>query len=830
MKAPSDRLTPFDIPLIGKFRNDIDPMYFEIGDFQELINLRYTDKTPIGISGMSKVNETGYTSITGGFQFTKTGPNESHIFLQTSNEANYDLLKSDNSAVVPNIDTYSIFKSFSSNTKCYFSMAPDNSMVVCNGSSNYVWGGNEMRTANFINYDDSGSSFWYDFTDQINNSFSDSLNIATMKRVAGSPTHTYAYIGATRPIQGINIYMGSVVNAGAAGSATVYYWSGSAWVVCSSIVDGTSSGGLTLAKSGKISFQSTVSTAKAKIIRENMAYWYKLDFTNVDNNVTITQCTLDAPVQSIVDIWDGISRPIYSCFRWNTKYADFLLGSSGTNPYVSGDTTTYADWGGMVANTWPFYVGFSERMTGIIITLPDDLYVNTTASTTLTVSYWNGTAWTAVSGLSDGTSSSGISFNQSGTISWDSPAASSEFKTTVANENEFYYYRFMWDKTTYDHIRVSSVKGIPSQNNINAFKFSLFWQNRLFLCNDQNLYKNMIWCSTYNTLQAFNGSDSVKKYIGGNEPLVAGSTLFTRYGGSLYDNAILFKKSEVHLVDGTDSSNWKVYQVSDEVGCIAPGTLRKCNTSYEITQGITKHVLIWMSQRGIEIFDGNTVATISVDINNYFDSSKSDYINLSMADSFSSYYDNVRFEYHVMFATGSSTTLNKEMVYDLRRKKWYEVERGTGKHLTCGFRVIDTAGMEYIYAGTEDGYLECLESGTTFDGNSISYSLQTGDVALNKSLNYVTSIRNLKIISKTISTSTAQVYITHYSDSETTGLDITPFSQQMTDKRIYSIKRSLGSNASVFHSIKLEVVTNNETIGFSPLYIGGFIQTIREDT
>jgi hypothetical protein len=189
--------------------------------------------------------------------------------------------------------------------------------------------------------------------------------------------------------------------------------------------------------------------------------------------------------------------------------------------------------------------------------------------------------------------------------------------------------------------------------------------------------------------------------------------------------------------------------------------------------------------------------------------------------------DEENLEYHWLFASGTSTTLNKEYVYDLRRWKWYEIVRGTGKQLQTGFTVHDVAGNAYTYGTIDTGYMERLEYGNDFDGSSIVHTFQLGDIALADNPLYETraSYVNLSMIAK--STTTALVNYTHYVDTKLAGVTST-MSPVSAGRRISNVVTNINSEPGVFHSPKFTMTTNNETIGFEPLYMGYFYKMERE--
>ena len=629
------------------------------------------------------------------------------------------------------------------------------------------------------------------------------------------------YIGATRPLKGVTFYIGTA--NGNAATVAGYEWQGSSWVSLD-VTDGTSSGGKTLAVNGEISFPSTVTTSKPKFVKNIFGYFYQFAFTGVDTATTIYYVTTDAPIQSVVDIWDGTPRSIASAYIYTTAYYD-VTTNVYKQDYLASDATTFAACGSLTSSQY-IYLGFNYRLSGMRFTLPDATAINTTANTIMSIDYWNGASWIGVGFVDDGTSSSGVSFAQGGTAFWNALPVGTEFQVNVSSSDTYNYYRVHFSQTLSSSVKLDMVEGIPAPEQIGIYRFAFNWQNRLWLFNEVSGRRDSSRCTAYGTNCSFNGSDSAKINYGDNSEITAAGSLFTRYGGTLYDNMIVFKKDSMYLVDGTTPQNWKIYTVSDTLGCIAPLTLQKCDVAYEIAPGITKHVLMWLSTRGIEFFDGNAISTVSDDIDTFFEPSSPDYINTAMTNSFCSYYDEENFEYHILFATGANTTLNKELAYDMKRKKWFEVSRGTGKDLSSAWTVIDTQGCAYNYGGTRDGYIERLGIGNTFDGNNIVYTMFLGDLPLIDTLDYTSDLRHVKLTALAKTTASTGT-ITHYRDGEPTGMDLPAFSMASAN-RIFYTKKSVNRKASC-HGIKIVVSTNDVSIGFEPLMISLLYRVGRED-
>ena len=318
----ADDLAPYSFTFTGKWNPTENPMLLDDYGLQDIQNLRKWGKHFRGVKGHSKINTTSIPAngwgaspaIINGFHFRKGNPVESHVFAQTA--YGFTLYKSNNTSAVPNQDTFSTFIGSMGNT-VNFSNAPDGSMVALDGSTNNIWGGNEARCASFLNFDAVSSSFLYDFTTQVNNTAVNANNVATL--VADSSGNTSLYIGSIRPLKGVKFYIKTANTTTA--TASVKEWTGTAWSSVTSLVDGTigtyyphsgPSVTTTMFQTGEISWASTVSTSKLTVINNIALYYYKFTFTGMPSGVQVSFCTVDAPVQPMVDIWDGSERTIVS--------------------------------------------------------------------------------------------------------------------------------------------------------------------------------------------------------------------------------------------------------------------------------------------------------------------------------------------------------------------------------------------------------------------------------------------------------------------------------------------------------------------------------------
>jgi len=555
------------------------------------------------------------------------------------------------------------------------------------------------------------------------------------KQAYGTSTATQAniYLGSIRPLSGFKFYV-DVVNTGVSTTAmTVDYWNGTVWTPVSTLVDGTATASVTCKKTGSITFDSTVSTARPRIVEGIMAYWYSITMYDIGTTTTLSRVTTKAPMQSIKDLWDGVYRQCFS-FQAN-KAGTYEDGTIQIEPesWVDGVTSSYMDVGGLVTGTSYLLAGFMERINGFKIGVAEG-HANAVADTIMTVSYWDGTAWQDVANLSDGTlGDTFISLSKSGVIDWPVVSANEE-KRTFNNSVPLYFYKIAFSKTltaksvsievpTVGGVYIWNVRGIPRPRQIDGYRFPVLWQNRLGLaCNgttqSRGKAKNTILFSAPGSVSAFNGAESVEYAFGDNTALTAAGSLYSRYTTSIYESLVVCKANSCYIVD-LSAGNDKPYEVSKTTGCPAPLTFVQCDAKpQESDVKVSKHLLIWQTATSIVKFDSNSIEAISDDIKSLFDPNSERHIHFDYIDKSSGFFDPTFHEYHWLFADNTSSgDLNSEFVYDVIRDKWYEAPRSTNSKLQCGFAVFDSIGNAYTYGGNAAGFLSRLEYGNYFNAS-----------------------------------------------------------------------------------------------------------------
>ena len=818
-KNKSD-FTTKEIKLSGKLMLHDDPT--AVGpDFVELVNLRHTDNHLKNIGGMTKVNTAslGAGNINTAFQYKKDSPvAENHILIHKATSI-YD-----NVAAIPaqgNFGT-ALFTDTSGGSDPRFATAPGDKLVFCNGMDAVLWAGSEFTIAGFIDTDPADpSTYKYNYLDQLSNSLQDAKNVALLHNVAGTTT---LYVGSTLQLSGVNLYVSTKNDA--TGSVAGYYWgSNGVWNTVGTV---TGPGSVPLNTTGKHSwtFATTVNLAQLKSFDDTILYWYKFTITNLDADTALYQATLSAPFQQIKDIWDGVYRRAASYqYKHSDTYYDNTV-NVGSDQYDTSIATTYAVVSGVQYNLDSLLIGSFERLMGYRIGFVG-AHVNA-SNASITVSYWNGTAWVALAGVVDGTKDGAHTYAKSGSVIWTPPSSALEFKRTVSalnsntnssapmlSKTDLYYYKIDFTAPVNDTWQYN-LGLIPAPKDVKGFRFSLNHADRLWLCNEVSNEANMALCSSLDTSQILNGEDSAKQYFGDNTGLVNAVSLYYKYGSTIASTALFFKETQVWALDGdslvgtTISSAFKPRLVSATTGLVAPGTLD--SGDIELQTGM-KRVAIWQSQNGIVISDGTSPQEISVDIHDLFDSTSTRYIGAAVLPTCKGFIDVEKSEYHWIIPGVT------EYVFNLKFKKWHQVSRTTATKLRGGLSVYDTNGISFAY-GYKAEYVWLLDSGSTFDTEDIATSFRFGDMAIDEgSIVSRTSIKSTKLIAVALASASNTIGFTHYGDGNATPSTFSPITITNSGKRIVGDVKPNSAGPYVFHSFRYTFNVNASNAGFSPVYV-----------
>lgn len=749
-------------PFIGRWQPTEDPALLDQFGIQDIQNLRKWGKHFRGVLGDSEINvdeisgDSSYYKPRSGFHFKKDDPQESHILVQAWNEAETESKVYQNTTTVPNRGEFSTTALHTDDTDAAigrFTTAPQGNVVYCNGKESLIWGGDERLCHGFLlERDAKVSDRWGDvYKDDSDTSAAFTGGVTTW------------YVGSTRRMDRAKFYI-STANASAA-TLSVEYWNGWAWVSVSSLSDGTSSGGKTLASTGTVSWAYT-SSARTTFVRDNDGgpwYWYRFRAAGVDATTAIYYVTVgEGALRPIEDIWDGTLVNTAKVWFYGASGVSDITDSMNQSPPAQAYSEKI---GGMTAGTHYFLIGATEKLRGLEVRFADGK-VNTNAAG-VTVQYFNGSAFSGVTGLQDGTDIGGDSFTQNGRIHWlpteEWSAADESATTGFSTEAHFFYYKVYFDGNLSADVEPYYLRGIPAQDakgdhkDLGDYAFGLMFQRRLLLFADATEGNKIIYSAT-DAPDVFNGSDSGVLYVGDATDITAAGVLFNVFVNAGYEQLIITKGHSTYRLYGNGPSEWILEQISDNVGCAAPGSFI-IGESTQVESGVKRNVAAWQASHGYVECDGATIETISEDTACYWDPNDSRGIARHRLDDTQAWYNPDLASLKVLISSGaemddewgdgdiwdageewgvnwedSVTDHNAELEYSFNYKEWTKLYRedtdGNARPLQCGFQVKDTDNQLYTYGGADNGIIYRLEHTNAWNRQPIEQYLRTGDIML----------------------------------------------------------------------------------------------------
>jgi hypothetical protein len=742
----------------GKWIPDVDPALIGPENYATLQNLRYLDAGLEGVNGYSKINTTAlttYVEIRTGFHLRSEKTQRSYTLVQAVDSGGQGRVYVNRTAIgsqgdfdsTSKLDTSgnAYFQDASTGLTGRFSSGPQGNAVYTNSEESMIFGGDEQPVAAVFTADDNAGTNPKDQTKKVKNQ----LQTTGEKFTFNQADQEFIILMTTRPIQSVKYYVSSA-NASAS-SQTIKYWDGSAWSADQVDTDGTKTDGKTLAQTGVVTLSAhTDGSVKPYHFEELFLYAYLIELSA--GSADIYHMTVDFAMQKMKDVWDGVYRQPVQCQMYdNGHYEDFTLQVNDSSDI---NTPVGLVLNGHATATDHVIIMFEEPVAGIRFTMLGDM-INTTAATLLAVKFWNGSAFAAVTDLTDGTKKT-IALDQSGLMSWTAPTTEQP-RTMFGSYG--YAYELTWDKNISGAkdsdpptVVVDIVTGVPQQKTVQPFDWPVQFKNRMMLGSfSKGDEGNRMDFSVANAPDAWNGSDSSDDnnqsiYFGGVDPIIAGTQLYNRFGANVFAMLLVLKKTETYILVGDSPSDFTVYPVSLSVGCAAPQTLAEAEVGLEIGQGLNRNAAIWVSHSGPIMFDGALLQPIR-GVENYFDPNEDEYINWASIDRARGWVDPIYKEYNLLIPSGTAQIdCNVWLCYDLVRKKWFEKTIGTASMPQAGWLVTGTTGERRVYGGINTGYMMYLENDTSWDGVGIDQRVKTGDFFPSNNIWDITRIRKFKIL------------------------------------------------------------------------------------
>jgi hypothetical protein len=374
-----------------------------------------------------------------------------------------------------------------------------------------------------------------------------------------------------------------------------------------------------------------------------------------------------------------------------------------------------------------------------------------------------------------------------------------------------YYYKVGFSQNLSADVQLFFIGGIPASEDVSGHKFGVHHLDRLWLWGDEK-DPHRGFCTSKDTAQVLKGNDTIEIFLK-NTP-VSGVSLFERYGSTAANVQLVCEPTRTWAIVGETIDNFVPNEIDGARGCVAPLTMDVATV--EILPGTYRRVGMWLSHEGVVMSDGSSVVEISNDIRDKFDPKHDNYLTAATLATCTGWIDPVFNEYHLVVP---GTT---QWICYIPTRQWYEAPLAATKRLSCGCAVYDANGIAYSYGSTSLGYMYRLDYGTTIDGEAIPHTIQTADIAPSGNIMDRTEVCSIRLVGKA-KTTTDTVLVEHFGDSSTTASvpAIDGISMVNSGKRLFSVPRLFGTNPKVhdYHSIKLSISTDDETIGFEPIFM-----------
>ena len=562
-----------------------------------------------------------------------------------------------------------------------------------------------------------------------------------------------------------------------------------------------------------IEFESTTGQACPRLLCGRYGYVYQFSLTNID--ASIYKVTVNQPIQTITDIWDGTHRPVIDC---RVYHSSILVDAtqnvaSETAAGVTGSSAYVADVSGLTSSEY-IEIRCSERFSSLRIGMYERETGKTNSNTaTLVPHLWNGDSWFVPQGVIDTTldkAGSTKTLNTTGYLSWTTTPSLQEFKKYDRGET-LWCVRLVPSATLSGAVWIDYIAAIPApqlSNNL-GYKFPMMFQNRPLLCNLATTGEgNRIDFGITNTTEGWNGEDSSlgdgksALYIGGSEELICGCEIYNRLGSSIYTFALLFKAYHTYILNGYDYDTYQDYPVSDKIGCPAPLTLDTFQIFTSREQQSSRCIACWLSYSGPYMFDAGGLSPMA-GIECYFDPNDDRCMNYAAIDRARGWFDPDRPQYNLQFPSETETENNVWLFYDFTVNKWYPKvpQAEEDPYLSAAFRVTDATGKQYIYGARPNGYLVRLEYGTTWDEEPIQQYIETGEIIPSGNILETHKIIKIKLLYLPITETTpVTLTVTLYRNGDTTGQVLTTLDLTGTASFL-SLKKKLAHDA--FSSCRL---------------------------
>jgi len=491
-------------------------------------------------------------------------------------------------------------------------------------------------------------------------------------------------------------------------------------------------------------------------------YWYRFSLASgdLDSEVELASITYEGDMLRIHNVFDDVPASAIEAY-----FEDY---SAGTTSFYSAAAITLDE----MTSTDKLYFNFLFPVEAIYIDVGNT--PNETASTAITLKYWDGDSFASVSTMYDGTSG----LKQSGWITFARPS----MQPSIFKSGSYYSY---WFELTVDKTMsadmVIMIEGVPffDFNDFGKAIALCAWKNRMVYSFDK--VPGYVLITADGAPFALNGSDLAIRDVGDGR---ANKVVAIR---RFYNDIMVWQEEKgkdggcLTMIQGYNPQNFGKLLLSSRYGTFSSKSVvvvDDCPYYEKDREGDARFMgsrtlAFWISREGVFMSNGKTVTGISQDkIRPYFDPASSSCIRRGYENAHWIEYDSRHQGLRIGLVTGTSATKpNTFLFYDIASAAW--MTDSLAQPFSCIAEIEADSGdvpVIQVAGGAGDGFIYQTNYGTA-DVSSAIDSYATMEVSAQNAI-----VELLELVLRCRVQSSGSVEITPYIN----GIEQTPRSVLMT--------------------------------------------------
>jgi hypothetical protein len=714
LKTADDKVVEITLPFQGGMDRVHQTTLIPNGGFSYVQNFRPRRPGFVQRKGCAKLNTTGDGSngVLSLNQFSKGKKSEIHTYAQMSDG---DVIEFTNNppTVTTGVLGSSVYSTEDSSKLVPASWANINEQLVfCDGAgSPRIYSGLQSHISSCIVYKGSGTIptiplMGEDYSLQVRDG--KSTTYAVLSNLSTIAAYDAVFVRTNTPADALSFIMSSVNTSGAV--AQIHYWNGS-WSAVSDFVDGTADGGATLSQAGTMTWTMTTDHIPHYMFGSS-GYWLRISLASgvLDTEVLVSSVTYESDWGAAQNVWDGVPISALEAYLYTHSTTNYVFYSAQE-----------IEVGGMTSSD-KLYFNFPFKVSAIYYDISS---TSNTVAAAMTLKYWNGSSFGALSGVADGTTNDSQTLAVPGWVTFTRPT--DEQKTMFQSSQYYSYWYELTVNATITAGMTISIQGMP-YNDINEFgdfQSCHAWKGRISYAVSE--LPGYICISGKNQPMVLNGDDYAIQEVGdGRTNKVVSQRNFK--------NELIVWQEErgrdggcLTLIEGYSPETYGKLILSTRYGTFSSKSTCVCEdvpiwtmTSYKkdnlVSDPGTKTIAFFLSHYGFCATDGQEVIIASSGkIQNHFDQNIiGDCIRRGYESQMWVDYDSLCQVVRIGLVTGPSATVcNTFLVYDILTGEFYYDSLGYPLSAHCEVEASSgNSPILQIGGGAADGTIYQLNTGT----------------------------------------------------------------------------------------------------------------------